>query len=93
MQRLGLVHFPATFPTYRRVLWQPRLWGRIGAVGTCFIGGVNTGMLYTRGCFLLLIAVSWAVSGSNSFADASMDRVLRKLDAEERAQSLQYPGP
>ena len=42
-------------------------------------------MLYTRDCFLLLMAVSLAVSGSNAFADASMDRVLRKLDPEERA--------
>jgi hypothetical protein len=42
-------------------------------------------MLYTRGCFLLLMAVSWAVSGSNVFAEASMDRVMRKLDFEKRA--------
>jgi hypothetical protein len=45
-------------------------------------------MLYTRGFILLLMALGWVVSGTNAFADASMDRVLRKLDPEERAHQV-----
>lgn len=34
------------------------------------------------------MALSWVVSGTTAFADASMDRVLRKLDPEERAHQV-----
>ena len=40
-------------------------------------------MHYRKGFILLLMALSWAVSGSNAFADAAMDRVLLKLEPEE----------
>jgi hypothetical protein len=42
-------------------------------------------MHYTKGFILLLTALSWAASGTNAFADAAMDRVLLKLEPEERA--------
>lgn len=85
MQHCSLQVF-ASIPTHLRAFW-----GRSSGDGTQHMlaiarDGKTPGMREARSLYLALFVVGAAIGGSSAtFADASMDRVLQKLEPEERA--------